>query len=132
MTTTQIGEKTEAFVLAHMIKADWTVCLPFGNAKRYDFVIDCGDGVLLKAQCKTGRLRKGTIVFNACSVYNYTARRRHYRGEVDVFVVYCPENEKFYKIPVTACGKAEGCLRVDPVSKYVSEKAVKWAKSFEF
>jgi PD-(D/E)XK endonuclease len=44
-----------------------TVLLPFGVNQRYDLVLDL-DGHLVKAQCKTGRLRKGVVSFSTRSV----------------------------------------------------------------
>ena len=115
-----------------MIKQGWTVCLPFGGAKRYDFVIDCGDGILRRAQCKTGRLKNGTVVFNTCSVYNYTATRKNYRGQIDVFIVYCPINGKFYKVPVDEAGVTEMKLRIAPPPTKGNQKRIRWAEKYEF
>jgi hypothetical protein len=53
---------TEAVILAHLIQRGDLIALPFGNNQRYDMVIDRG-GALLKAQCKTGRLRNGVVRF---------------------------------------------------------------------
>ena len=73
--------------------------LPFGVNQRYDLVLDCGDR-LLKAQCKTGRLRGGAIEFRAVSTQSNMNRTRirGYAGQVDLFIVHCPETEKTYVV----------------------------------
>jgi PD-(D/E)XK endonuclease len=59
--------------------------MPFGANQRYDFAIDVGDR-FLRAQCKTGRLRQGTIVFAARSVRSNTRRAFlcTYENEIDL------------------------------------------------
>ena len=132
MTTTEKGERTEATVLAYMIKKGWTVCIPFGNAKRYDFVVDCGDGKLLRVQCKTARMVDGKVTFNTCSTYNYTGERKDYRGAADIFVVYCPHSDRFYRVPVEMAGKTMMQLRITVPAVRGQQKTIKWAKDFEF
>lgn len=105
--------------------------VPFGVNQRYDLVLDCG-GRLLKAQCKTGRLRDGVIQASTQSVQSNTrgTRIRSYAGEVDLFIVYCPENEGVYVLPadeVPACGMY---LRVNP-PRNKQCKRVRWAKDYE-
>jgi hypothetical protein len=42
---------------------------------------------------------------------------RNYAGEVDVFLVYCPENDRVYCIPVDACPPSRQCsLRIAPTA----------------
>ena len=54
----------------------------------------------MRVQCKTGRLRKGAVVFYPCSVDSRSepgrCLRRAYAGDVDLFGVYCPDNRKCY------------------------------------
>jgi hypothetical protein len=104
---------TEAVILAHLIQRGDTVSLPFGNNQRYDMIID-REGRLVKAQCKTGRLRNGVVLFNACSFNGFTGAQRDYRGQADVFLVWCHELRTLYEVPVEACGKRMVALRVQP------------------
>ena len=108
-----VGERTEAVILAHLIQRGDCVSLPFGNNQRYDMIVDRG-GTLIKAQCKTGRLRNGVVLFNACSFNGFTGAERDYRGQADVFLVCCHELHAVYEIPVDACGKRMVALRVLP------------------
>jgi hypothetical protein len=107
-----IGETTEAVILAHLIQRGDNVSLPFGNNQRYDMIVDRG-GKLIKAQCKTGRLRKGVVVFRASSCNGFTGEHRDYKGQVDVFLIWCPELNTVYEVPVAACGKQKMSLRIE-------------------
>lgn len=130
MTSTELGERTEAIVLGYLIRSGLTVCMPFGNAKRYDFVVDYGEK-LERMQCKTGRLRAGCVCFNTCSIYNRNGKRKAYHGQIEAFVVYCQALEKVYKVPVSAAGATNMMLRVEPPKNGGHQKTIKWAKDFE-
>src|SRR4051812_7647553 len=72
---------------------------PFGENTRCDLVME-SEGVLVRLQCKTGRLRKGAVAFSLCSNYghhrNPETRYRPYHGQIDFFAVYCPETNGVY------------------------------------
>jgi hypothetical protein len=96
-----VGQRTEAIVLAELVKRGHTVLVPFGTNHRYDFVLDTPDG-FLRVQCKTGRLRRGVIRFSTVSVRSNTKQAfvRSYHGEADVFLVYCPETDRVYALDI--------------------------------
>jgi hypothetical protein len=103
--------------MAGLNAAGFLVTVPFGENTRYDLVVDDG-ARLLRVQCKTGRLRKGAVVFNVCSSYAHHANpqviKRSYEGEIDFFGVYCPETEDVYLIPIEDLPvKRQGKLRVE-------------------
>lgn len=58
-------------------------------------VLDCGDR-FLRAQCKTGRLRSGAILFaiQSTQANKRRALSRGYEGEVDLFMIFCPDTER--------------------------------------
>jgi hypothetical protein len=101
-----------------LTEAGYELLVPFGENTRYDLVID--DGVrLARVQCKTGRLRKGAVIFSACSSYahhpNPRMVTRSYIGQIDYFAVFCPETSSSYLIPIgDAPLTRSGSLRVDP------------------
>jgi hypothetical protein len=66
-TFVDVGQRTEAIVLAELVKLGHRVLVPFGVNHRYDFAIDLGDR-FLRLQCKTARLLGGRILFNAQSI----------------------------------------------------------------
>jgi hypothetical protein len=107
------------------------VLTPFGSNHRYDLVIETGSR-FLRVQCKTGRLRNGTIIFNAQSIRANTRRavRRPYQGEIDLFLVYCPDTERVYAVPIDDATSTIGSLRVDPARNGQS-KRIRWAADHE-
>lgn len=130
MNSKNIGEKTEAIILAHLIKKNYSVSLPFGDNQRYDMIVDKGDGKLLRGQCKTGKYKNGIIVFNACSIDRDTYKRENYKGQIEIFLVYCPQLDKIYEIDVNINSNTDVSLRVDPCKNNQS-KLINWAKDFE-
>lgn len=132
------AEKTEAEILARLSGREGvTVLLPFGGGNgRYDLVID-DNGTFYRVQCKTGRLeQEGTVVaFHAASsTYHYYGGKggewRNYRGQIEYFGVYCPQNNKAYLVPVDIVGKREDKLRLVE-TKNNQEKNVHWAQNYE-
>ena len=113
-----IGDRTTLAVMLALHQRGYPVLTPFGENTRYDLVFDDGRR-LVKVQCKTGRLRRGAIVFNACSSYahhpNRRVARRDYLDEVDFFGVHCPGTGGVYLVPVADAPRRTQCsLRVDP------------------
>jgi len=126
------GDVTEAVTLARLVAAGKTVLQPFGDNQRYDLAID-DDGKLVRVQCKTGQITKGVIRFRPCSSVTHTNKNvshKSYRGEADVFAVFCPENEKLYLVPVEDVGTGTAALRIEPTQNGQS-KNVRWASDYE-
>src|SRR3982750_360455 len=94
-----VGQRSEAIVLAALVRRGHRVLVPFGTNHRYDFALDLG-ARFVRVQCKTGRLRGGVIRFQARSTRSNTQgfQCRSYSGEIDVFAVYCPENGRVYAV----------------------------------
>lgn len=117
MNTKQVGTISEAMALARFMSLGWKVLMPFGDNERYDLVIDRGNG-FETVQVKTGRVRKGCVIFNASSTVGHTGSHyspdKSYQNEVDLFCVYCPELDSLYLLPVDAVGAYKGHLRIDP------------------
>jgi hypothetical protein len=96
----------------------YAVLVPLGENTRYDLVIDDGRN-LARVQCKTGRLRRGAIMFPTASTYGHHKSaqtiRRAYTGEVDYFGVFCPETNGVYLVPITHVPTlSSASLRVEP------------------
>lgn len=110
----RVGDLSEAKIVAALLDAGHSILRPVGQAYRYDLVIDRGGGKFDRVQCKTGRIKRtGSIYFRTASSGGYgLANRRHYRGEIEYFAVYCPDNEKCYLVPVEELGLTYGLLRV--------------------
>ena len=126
-----VGQRTEAVILAELVKRGHRVLVPFGANHRYDFVVDSGER-FLRIQCKTGRLRRGVIHFNAQSIRSNsrTVQRRSYKGEADVFAVYCPDPDRVYALSVEEATRTLGTLRVDSPANG-QRKGIRWAADYE-
>lgn len=130
--TKAVGDASVGAVLAKLLKNNKSVLIPFGDKDRYDLVVD--DGGFKRIQCKTGRIRKGSLVFDTKTVVRKAGggwRKKLYDStEIECFGVFCPEIDKVYIIPVDVVAKYTACLRVD-VPKNAQLKKIVWAKNFE-
>jgi hypothetical protein len=127
-----VGDRTEAIVIAALVRRGSKVLRPLSANQRYDLVLDL-DGAFLRVQCKTGRLRNGAIVFSTRSCRSNRNRIyvRSYTDEADVFIVHCPETDRIYAVPVGESGVLKAAsLRVDaPANQQV--KGIRWAADHE-
>jgi hypothetical protein len=107
------------------------VLVPFGTNHRYDLAIDTGRR-FLRVQCKTGRLRNGRICFRTASTRANTLRAftRAYDGEIDLFLVYCPETDRVYAVDIEEAAASQGTLRVSPTANGQA-RGVRWAADHE-
>jgi hypothetical protein len=127
-----VGERSEAIIFAELVKRGHQVLIPYGTNHRYDIVIDVG-GRFLRAQCKTGRLRRGSILFNTASTRVNTkgAYQTPYDAEqIDLFLIYCPETDGVYALDVGEAASSHGALRVDPAANGQA-KRIRWAADHE-
>jgi len=127
--TKRTGDLSEIMVLGALIRAGYYVSIPFGENHRYDLIAE-QNNVLYKVQVKSGRLRKGAILF-AC--YSMHAHRgggmRRYAGEIDLFGVYCADVDSTYLIPLEEIAAYSGSLRIEP-PKNGQAKKVRWADRY--
>ena len=128
MHTREKGIVTEAKILAALAAAGYLVLIPFGDGHKYDFVID-DEVSLLRVQCKTGRVRNGSLLFCAYSKAGNGYARVGYRGLADLFAVLNPDDGKVYLIPVDEVGETEVALRLVPTLNNQTQR-VRWAKSY--
>ena len=114
-----------------LVRRGYSVLLPFGTNQRYDLVLDI-EGSFMRAQCKTGRLRNGCVLFSAKSVRcnTRTAIVRDYKDDVELFLVHCPDNGGLYAVPIEEATRTLGTLRVDPTVNG-QDKGVRWARDYE-
>ncbi len=123
------GERFEASILACLIHSGYAVSMPFGNNQRYDMMVDDGKQ-LLRAQCKTGRYENGSVCFPTAGRNGFTGERRNYRGQADIFLVYCPTLGKVYQVPADETTSNLATLRVEPPQNLTN--TIKWAKAASF
>ena len=111
MTPSEIGERAEIAVIAALVEAGLRVLVPFGGYHRFDLAFENGDRIV-KVQCKSGRQSKGVIVFSTAD--HTVGVSRDYRGEADLFGVYCHERREVYLVPVEDVPLRGAHLRVVP------------------
>lgn len=117
-----------------LVRAGFTVYLPFGENTRCDLIAD--DGMrLLRVQCRTGRLQMGSVVFRTCSSYahhpNPRDLRRDYHGQVGASGVHCRETGVVYLVPIDDLPvRTMAALRVDPPRNNQVER-VRFAARYE-
>src|SRR2546421_2004475 len=128
MQTREKGNLTEAKILAALVAAGYSVSVPFGEGHKYDFIID--DSVnLRRVQCKTGRVKKGALLFNSYSQSGNGATKQGYHGLADLFAVLNPESGAVYLVPVESFGTTGIALRLIPTLNGQVQK-VNWAVDY--
>jgi hypothetical protein len=132
--TSRIGEVSVAQVISALVNVGNYIYMPFGDSKRSDFLTENEEGRFFRVQCKTGRLTRGTVSFTTCSIDSRSVKgrciRKGYRGQIDYFGVYCPDNRKCYLVPIEHAPNYQCFLRVEPPSNN-QLKNVRWAKDYE-
>ena len=130
----EIGDRSTLAIIFAFRLQGWSILVPFGENTRYDFVVDRG-AQLRRVQCKTGRLREGAVIFNACSSYahhpNPKVVRRDYAGQVDEFAVFCPETQAVDSIPIEDLAvRQRARLRVE-MPRNNQAKGIRLAAAYE-
>lgn len=126
-----IGDETESKALAELIDCGYSVSIPFGDNDRYDLVVDDGDDCY-RVQCKTGWTNKAeTVRFNTHSqtTKDGSYHENTYRGDIDAFLVYYPENDTFYWIDAADAPEQKMELRFE---SEIDHPSINWADTYEF
>lgn len=125
--TTRIGTITQGRVLAALVQSGRVVCIPFGEQPDYDLIVEDGQA-FKKIQCKTGRLKGGSVHFNLYTMAQ--GKRRTYGDRIDFYGVFCPQTDVVYLVPQELLPANVGVLRVAPTENG-QLRNVRWAKDFE-
>jgi hypothetical protein len=131
LTPSQIGDISEAIVRARFIEKGYIVLVPQNSALRYDIVVE-KDGIFQRVQIKTGHLHNGAVVFNAASQDpNDRSKKITYRGDIDVFAVYCHELHTVYFLRIDDTPAMLCHLRLT-ATKNNQRNGIRWAVDYEF
>lgn len=133
-----IGDASTAAVLASLLRAGYSVSVPWGDNQPYDLIIDDGKK-LSKVQCKTARASRnpGAVLFNAVSQWRSSRGRivTRYDGKIDYFGVYDPNSGRSFLIPIADLGRqATVSLRIGepkPQGRGLSERRIRYADVYE-
>ncbi|WP_293028579.1 group I intron-associated PD-(D/E)XK endonuclease [Natronococcus sp.] len=113
MNTKQVGDETEAKIMAALIAEGYTVSVPFGDNESYDLVLDTGTA-LKRVQYKTGWIEDDVVRFKTTSktTSNGEVVRTDYEDKIDAFAVRCRDTEQLYWVPSEDAGAKSTYLRV--------------------
>jgi len=132
MNTKQVGDTSEAIVLAELIGRGYTVSVPFGDNDPYDLVVDTADG-LHRVQIKTGWIEDGCLRFKTGSKTTRegaTVVEDYTDSDVESFAVRCGDTGELYWVPVGVVGQKNTYLRVEPPE--IDHPNVTLAEEFTF
>ena len=119
MNSKRIGNVTELKCLAYLYAIGCSVSLPYGNADKYDMIVDV-QGQLFKVQCKHATItyddnnQAQAVVFDGRWQSHNTKgyqKQQYTKSEIDFFAT-CYQ-DKCYLIPVTECNTIK-TLRIAP------------------
>ena len=129
--TKAVGDRSEAIVLAALVRKGYLVSIPFGENQRYDLLADDGTRIL-RVQVKTGRLRRDVIAYSCSSSHTHRGgpHARPYFGQADIIAVYCPQNGKVYLVPEEEFVASRAHLRLTPPVNN-QRRGIRWASRFE-
>ncbi|MFC7213584.1 group I intron-associated PD-(D/E)XK endonuclease [Saliphagus sp. GCM10025334] len=125
-----VGDETEAAILAHLVARGLSVSIPFGDNDPYDLIIDAGEACH-RVQCKTAwKNKEHTIRFNT---HSQTTRdgdyhEQTYDGKIDAFLVRYPPTETLYWVDIEDATVQEMELRFE--SK-MAHPSINWAEEYE-
>ena len=109
------GERSEAAFLAHALHLDLAIAKPWGDSRRYDFIIDNGSR-LWRVQTKcTECLRADAYETRATYTVGKT-RAVYTRADIDFLAAHVVPLDVWYIIPVEVCTPAP-MLRMYPHRK---------------
>jgi len=116
--TKQIGETSEARILYELKSLGYTVSTPFGDNAKYDLIFDAGSE-LHRVQIKTGKLQdNGVVSFKTRTAgHNNTEGTYHKEydsDDVDLFIVFCPQNDGIYAIDIEEAPDSQMSIRTEP------------------
>lgn len=58
-TKKQLGEQSQAHIIARLLEVGYTVLTPYGDSSRYDLVIEDAESQFWRVQCKTAWIEGG-------------------------------------------------------------------------
>jgi hypothetical protein len=134
------GNIAEAVFTAECLKKGWSVSIPFGDNCRYDAILDRGDGLeRIQIKSSTFNTERGVIRAATRRIYNNQTKgsicNTYTKEEIDAFVIYSPELDKLYYVPISEQdGKKYLNLRVTASSKKAvtpKNPSIRWSKDYE-
>lgn len=131
VNTKQVGDTSEALVLAELVRRGYAVSVPYGDNDPYDLVVDADR--LYRVQVKTGWREGDCVRFKTGSQTTEDGRRtvdEYGADEVDAFAVRCEDSDGLYWVPFEDAGRKSTYLRVEDAD--VDHPSVRYAERYVF
>jgi len=107
------GEYVECLFLAKMLSLGYTVCKPWGDSARFDFIIEKPGHPPLRVQVKSAwglKDRTFRVVTYFRDKRNESAWRRYDARDIDLLVAYVEPYDAWYCIPIAEVEARTICL----------------------
>ena len=127
--TSQLGVTAELKTAARFSELGYTVMFPMGEATKVDYIVMGSDGKLFKVQSKHGKLNEGYIDFRTATQLRSGGRHQYTKDDIDIFAIWCSENDRCYQMKVEDVSKGSQRLRVKE-TKNNRTKGIKFAKDY--
>ena len=129
LTTKQKGNLTQLRCLSAFVQQGCTVCIPYGDNAKYDFIVDI-DKKLFRVQAKTST-PKGDASFGfSCRSTHVNSQgctnETYSSDDIDYFATYW--KGECYLIPIEECNVGK-ILRLQP-TKNGQKKGISFAKDY--
>jgi hypothetical protein len=134
MDTRIIGDVAEYKFVLYCIERGIEINKPLNSLLQHDFVVNI-NGNYKKVQIKSRQLKDGKIADISKFKQQKTKSKKlleYNNTNIDMYIVYCPNNGKFYNIPLDLLNNINYSLvlRVD-TPKNGQLEGVRFAKDFE-
>jgi PD-(D/E)XK endonuclease len=137
--TKQVGDTSQAMVVAAFVSNGTKVSLPYSENTRYDMIVDDG-ARLARVQVKTACLGENGAVlcFRVCSQHGHRLpdghwdRSRHYEGQIDLFAVYSPATMAVYLVPIDKVNSRSMMYLRITASAHANGKKINYADDFKY
>lgn len=134
--TRKIGDIAEAKFVVFCLENNIEICKPINSGQHYDFIIKL-DNTFKRVQIKNHKLSNGAI--KDITRHKLQKNRKgplidYTKNElIDLYIVYCPDTDTFYNIPLDALRNVKYTLslRVN-VPKNNQCKGISLAKNYIF
>jgi hypothetical protein len=104
------GEWVELLFMARAAEHGLRMIKPWGDSRRYDFVVEIG-GRFLRVQVKSTSNRRRKQY--ACGIQG-SGRRRYTAAEIDFFAIYVIPADCWYIIPIEAASRVKSVIGLSP------------------
>ena len=79
-TKKQLGEQSQAHIIARLLEVGYTVLTPYGDSSRYDLVIEDAEGQFWRVQCKTYLIPANLAIGNTMRLRLAPAKNNQEKG----------------------------------------------------